>query len=106
MFPSAPGKINIRINSRILMGDKYCTALVKNIFPLIPYTFKLWFLFGDIKSESIEIREFCKVPYQIEIEEKTETGLDVVWDWARAQWTDEKFVTKYHVVCDSDWAQK
>ena len=93
----------------VTVSDEYCTALVKNIFPFIAYKFKVWFLFGDIKSESIEIREFCKVPYQIEIEEKTETSLGVVWDWAAAKWTDDMFVTKYSVVCvepGSDWEQK
>ena len=89
----------------VTISDEYCTALVKNIFPFIAYKFKVWFLFGDIKSESTEIREFCKVPYQIEIEEKTETTLAVVWDWAAAKWTDDVFVTGYNIECvnqDSD----
>ena len=92
----------------VTISDEYCTVLVKNIFPFIPYKFEIWFLFKDIKSESTEIREFCKVPYQIKIEEKTETSLSVLRDWANAQWTDDMFVTQYSVVCvepGSDWEQ-
>ena len=80
------------------LSNASCTALVKNIFPLVEYEFGLSFWFGDIKSESLDIREFLALCC-IRIGEKRETTVTLNWEWTRANWTDGMLVAGYDIEC-------
>ena len=79
------------------VSDDSCTALVKNIFPFINYSFEVWFLFENQASERKTFLELCAAPCYIHIKDKTKNSVTVGWNWMRVK--NDVFVTGYNIEC-------